>query len=67
MSAGILQLPHNGDSTMFEITIITIAGNEIRGWVSAKDLPKHLRVYAKNELIKTLRIERARVDVLAVE
>ena len=52
---------------MFEITIITTSGNEIRGWVSAKDLPKHLREYAKNQLIKTIRIERARVDVLAVE
>lgn len=52
---------------MFEIIITTNDDKEYRGWVPASKLASHVRDYAKNDLIKTIRIERARVDVLKVE
>lgn len=52
---------------MFEITITTHEDKDYKGWVSARDLPKHLKEYAKNEHIKTIKIQRARVAVLEVE
>lgn len=51
---------------MFEITITTTDDKEYKGWVDARSLAKHMRGYAKNDTIKIIRIERARVAVLEV-
>jgi len=52
---------------MFEITITTHDGREYKGWITTRTLAIQMRTYAKNDAIKIIRIERARVAVLEVE
>ena len=51
---------------MFEVTITTKDGKDYKGWMTAQSMAKHMREYAKNTAIKTIKIERARVEVLDV-
>lgn len=52
---------------MWTVIITTKTGGEFKGWVSTRDLPKHVKEYAKNVVITKIKIERASVDVLEVE
>ena len=67
VSAGIFATNRPMEKAMFEITITTNDDKEYKGWVDARSLAKHMRDYAKNDAIKIIRIERARVAVLEVE
>ena len=52
---------------MWNITITTKGGKVYNTWFATKDLPKMMKQYASNEIITTIKIERASVPVIEAE